>query len=157
MPTRYSRTKCAPPPHRLRPGARRSCSPRRSWRLYPTQWNLRRCILSAVLSAPPQGFSLHSSIDSSGLQLYPAAICSRHNSQLARRPREQESGYVSSADGRDGDFDFDDDDGSEDDTMTKSWQSCTTVIILSRASRLRAISGMRTSMTSSRRSQREIT
>ena len=47
----------------------------------------------------------------------------RHNSQLARRPREQESGYMSSADGRDGDLDFDDEDGSEDDAMTNCWQS----------------------------------
>jgi len=58
-----------------------------------------------------------SSVDSSGLQLSPPAIRSRHNS-LSARPQEQESGYVSSADGRDGDFgDDDDDDDSEDDEL----------------------------------------
>jgi hypothetical protein len=58
-----------------------------------------------------------SSVDSSGLQLSPPAIRSRRNS-LSARPQEQESGYVSSADGRDDEFgDDDDDNDSEDDEL----------------------------------------
>lgn len=57
-----------------------------------------------------------SSVDSSGLQLSPPAIRSRRNS-LSARPQEQESGYVSSADGRDDDLGDDDDDDSEDDEL----------------------------------------